>query len=63
MRSIPGTITQYVKDQDQVEELDLNTADLLTLRRQKAQDRLDKAQAQADEARTIVAAYDEGRFV
>lgn len=59
MRSIPGTITSYTRDRDQVEELDLSPAEKHALRRTKAQERALEAERLADEARAAVAVYDQ----
>ena len=58
MRSIPGTITHYLQDRDQVEELDLTPEEKHVLRRSKAEARLIEAQRQVDKARAVVAEYD-----
>lgn len=58
MRSIAGTITHYVADQDQVEELDLGPLEVRALRRRKAEAHFLAKQAEADQARAVVASYD-----
>jgi hypothetical protein len=58
MRSIPGTITQYTKDEDQVELLDLTPAE----RADKIlASRIAKAKAIEDEAKAARLAIEEGR--